>query len=563
MLTENRRLALAVLLPFVAAAVQGWLWEDLIRPYVWFLLFPAAFGSAWLAGWRGGLAGTAVGAGLVWYFFMPPTRSFRLQTHSAVFSIAAFVVMGSLFSWFFERYRRAQQQLAARYDQTFDAAPVGMAELGADGRWQRVNDRFCKILGYEREPLLRLDPQDLFQPGDSAAQPLIPAHQLSGEAHPIAREQRYRRADGGVGWVQLTVSPLDARRRGPPRQFLAVIEDIGARKAAEEALRQSEQRFRELVEQASSAILHWSVDGRITYANAFAQRLFGWTAEELVGQPVAMLVPERESTGQDLGGLVADIVAHPERFRSTVNENVCRDGRRLWMTWTNSALRDAQGRLTSILAVGSDVTELRAARAALRDSEDRIRFVLESARIGLWELDLETGAAVRSSLHDDLLGHGERKASWGFEDFVAHVLPDDREQVRESLRAAVERHTAWNIECRLRRADGQLRWIWVAGMPTRHPEGTAACMNGIVQDITDRKHAEIELQRQSTELLRRNDELERFNQASIGRELRMVELKQQVNELSTRLGEPAPYDVDFSAPSDTMPGKGVTGGDGA
>lgn len=337
---------------------------------------------------------------------------------------------------------------------------------------------------------------------------------------------------------------------------------IAARKATEEALCQSEQRFRDLVEQANSAILHWSVDGKITYANAFAQRLFGWTAEELIGQPVGMLVPERESTGQDLSSLVADIAAHPERFRSTVNENVCRDGRRLWMTWTNSAVRDADGRVGSILAVGNDVTELRSVRSALRESEDRIRFVLDATRIGSWELDLETGAALRSSLHDEVFGYPQRAPSWSFDDFLAHVLPDDLEQVRDSHRSAAANGTVWNIECRVRRVDGQVRWIWIAGMPLKQQGARAQRMTGIAQDITDRKRAEIQLQRHSDELRRRNDELERFNRASIGRELRMVELKQEVNELALRLGEAAPYDVGFTAPPGVAPGTGGAGAGG-
>jgi signal transduction histidine kinase len=110
------RLVLAVLLPFFACAVQWLLW-DTIKPYVWFLFFPAAFFSAWIGGLIGGLTATVISALLVWYFFIPPAFSFTLDNPASAFSIVVFVVMGGLFAFFFERLkhsmRRTDEALAA------------------------------------------------------------------------------------------------------------------------------------------------------------------------------------------------------------------------------------------------------------------------------------------------------------------------------------------------------------------------------------------------------------------------------------------------------------------
>lgn len=105
----NTRLGWAIILPFVACTVQWLLWET-IRPYVWFLFFPAAFFSAWIGGLRGGLAATVISALLVWFFFIPPVFSFELEHASAGFSIVVFVVMGGLFAFFFERLQQAMSR---------------------------------------------------------------------------------------------------------------------------------------------------------------------------------------------------------------------------------------------------------------------------------------------------------------------------------------------------------------------------------------------------------------------------------------------------------------------
>ena len=100
------RLALSVLLPFFACAVQWLLW-DALKPYVWFLFFPAAFFSAWIGGLAGGLAATGISTLLVWFVFIPPTFSFALDNPASAFALVVFVIMGALFAYIFERMRLA------------------------------------------------------------------------------------------------------------------------------------------------------------------------------------------------------------------------------------------------------------------------------------------------------------------------------------------------------------------------------------------------------------------------------------------------------------------------
>ena len=138
--------------------------------------------------------------------------------------------------------------------------------------------------------------------------------------------------------------------------------DITERRRAEETLRESESRYRELVQNANSAIIRWKSDGSIVFFNEYAQIFFGYSADEVIGKKVTMLVPERESTGADLTTLVQDIVNHPENYLNNVNENICKDGRRVWMAWTNKPILDETGRVAEILAVGTDITKREAGR---------------------------------------------------------------------------------------------------------------------------------------------------------------------------------------------------------
>jgi PAS domain S-box-containing protein len=136
--------------------------------------------------------------------------------------------------------------------------------------------------------------------------------------------------------------------------------------AAEAAHRESEQKYRELVENALSVIIKFDLEGRVTFFNEYAQELFGFTAQEMLGKDqFGTIIPETDSDGRDMRGLIPAICSDPERYRVNENENVTKDGRRLWMRWANRTIRDAQGRITGLLSVGLDISDRKQAERAL------------------------------------------------------------------------------------------------------------------------------------------------------------------------------------------------------
>jgi PAS domain S-box-containing protein len=144
--------------------------------------------------------------------------------------------------------------------------------------------------------------------------------------------------------------------------------DITQRKQAELRVADSEQKYRELVEHANSIILRWNSAGEITFLNEFGQRYFGYTAAEIIGRHVIdTIVPPTDSDGQNLQFMMEQICANPPAFEQNVNQNMRRNGERVWIAWTNKFVCDDQGKIVEILSIGSDITEQRRADDTIRE----------------------------------------------------------------------------------------------------------------------------------------------------------------------------------------------------
>jgi PAS domain S-box-containing protein len=227
------------------------------------------------------------------------------------------------------------------------------------GRFLRWNRTFEAVTGYTAAEIVHMNPLDFFVgPEKARVQERIAEVFEMGES---SIEAEFTSKDG-------TVRPyfFTGRRvtfEGKPC-LVGVGIDVSERKRAQDRLAESELKYRELVEHANSIILRWNSEGRVTFLNEFGQRFFGYSAEEIVGRHVlGTIVPDIESGGRDLRQLMDAICAAPEAFEQNINENMRRNGERVWIAWTNRIVRDGQGRVVEILSIGSDMTERKRAEA--------------------------------------------------------------------------------------------------------------------------------------------------------------------------------------------------------
>lgn len=154
--------------------------------------------------------------------------------------------------------------------------------------------------------------------------------------------------------------------------------------------------YRELVQSANTIVLRWDLQGRVTFLNDFGLEFFGYRSDELVGwSVVGTIVPETETSGRDLAQMIAELLQHPDRYVNNENENMRRNGERVWVTWRNRTLHDDTGRVRELLSIGIDTTERKRAEEALRDSERRYRVLFQSTPIALVERDV---SAVKAQL---------------------------------------------------------------------------------------------------------------------------------------------------------------------
>ncbi len=148
----------------------------------------------------------------------------------------------------------------------------------------------------------------------------------------------------------------------------ALNREISDRREIEQALRASEENYRDLVDSVNSIILRWDFRGRIIFMNSYCLFFFCYRSEEIYGRSVVgTIVPETESTTRrNLAQLMQVIQRDPDRFRTNENENMKKDGSRAWVYWNNRPIKDSEGRIVEILSVGTDITERRNMEAKLR-----------------------------------------------------------------------------------------------------------------------------------------------------------------------------------------------------
>jgi two-component system, chemotaxis family, CheB/CheR fusion protein len=196
----------------------------------------------------------------------------------------------------------------------------------------------------------------------------------------------------------------------------------------------------------------------------------------------------------DWSDLASDATSVLEKLITLEREVKSRDGCSYIMRVL--PYRTTEGVIDGIVVTLIDISErkrtedaLYATEKALREGDERLQFALENCHIGAWDLDLDNHTAYRSLEHDRIFGYTELLPEWGLGTFLEHALPEYRQEVEEMVRQATADKSGWTYECRIRRVDGQIRWIWFSGRYVTDASGHSRVV-GVVQDITARKEIE-------------------------------------------------------------------------
>jgi len=385
--------------------------------------------------------------------------------------------------------KRAEAALRASEEMfraTFEQATVGIAHRDPQGRWIRVNQKLCDMLGYSREEILAEPMFDPTHPDDRAE---IERHTnllLQGKVTTFTREKRVIVRSGAVGWVLVTVS-LVRKPSGMPDYSILVVQDISDRKRAEAALRASEEELRAAFDQATIGISLLTLEGRRLRVNQKLCDFLGYTREELMPLDVSEITHPAERA------LADDVL---RRLREGEMSSYTRDKRYLHKDgetvigrMTLTVVRDAAGVPGGLLSMVEDVTDRVHTENALRESEQRFRAAFEQAAVGM-ALSGADGRWLRVNQRlCDILGYSRDDLAQMTSVDVTH--PDEREQALEyRRRLAAGELTVYSRDKRYLHKDGRTVWATVSVSVIAGNDRAPALMIAAVEDITDRKNAE-------------------------------------------------------------------------
>ncbi len=368
-----------------------------------------------------------------------------------------------------------------------DIAPNSITVHDYDGHFLYANQKTFEIHGYSKEEFFSKNLAEIDVPS-SAARIEERMQQIAqyGEA---SFEVEHLRKDGSS--VPLEIFVKQVEWEGKPA-MLSIATDITERKASEAALRESESRFRELAELLPQAVYETDLQGTLTYANHMAFEMFGYSQEDVDAglNVLSTLSPEfREKARENFLKVVRG-----EELDEPIREYLAirKDGRTFPIN-IYSSLIIREGGLAGVRGIIIDITEQKKLEAELQRSRNRYRSLVSNVPGVVYRCLLDSDWTMLF-LNDDI----EEISGYPGSDFIRNAVrtyasiihPDDSAYVERSINEAVSLNEPWEIEYRIYTRNGDTRWVYENGRAAIDGEAETRVLDGIILDITDKKHAE-------------------------------------------------------------------------
>jgi len=392
--------------------------------------------------------------------------------------------------------RQAKKELKEsekKYKDLVEETPIGIANIDIIGILTYVNKRLEKITGYSREEVVG---KNVFKLGVFSNEMLkilkgrLKARLTGGTAR-LRREILLKCKNGKWIWIEITAKLI--KKWGIPSSLRITVQDITKRKRTENILQESEKKYRELVQNTNVIVLRMDINGCITFFNEFAQKFFGYTKDEILGKNVVgTIVPEMDTSYRDLKAMIKDIIQNPNLYTINENENIRRNGERVWILWTNKGAIDKDGHITEILCIGNDITEHKKTEEALYKSQQEFDSLFKSSPEALVYIDENSNILNINPRFTELFGYTlDEVKGKNLDGGIIHP-PGKMEEGKRLTKKALKGY--FYYETIRKKKDGTLFPVSVSGSNILI-DGHVKGILGIYINITERKKLEEELKK--------------------------------------------------------------------
>ena len=451
-----------------------------------------------------------------------------------------------------------------------------------ENKLQYCNQAFNEIFGYEKDELIGKSPEDIVIEEDKELLKEKKDLRLLDKSAPVKYEIRGRKKNGDIVHLMIfgTIAKLGDRKllignvldisqrtqldidlnRCKSNLEQKIIErteelfkankslekEIAERKDIEAKLIESQIKYRTLIDQSTSIVLELDTEGVILFINSFGKRLFDFKEEEIVGKNiVGTIVNEFDSFGYDLKTKLSIVSKNPDNYYSSENENVKKNGEKLWIAWTNNGIYSPEGKLIKTICFGIDRTKQKETERQLEkqyiqlqneiasrkkieqelekrvferteeliitnkslsneielnkkiqndliEKDSGLQLAAQSAKLAVWELDIKSGNLTWSNRVCELFGI-ENSEKNNMNSLLDLIHPDDKEKFKETNLLAIKGEKEYDTEYRVIHKDGHIIHIKSQGTLIRDSEGNPLKVIGVGRDITEQINSEKEL----------------------------------------------------------------------
>ena len=396
--------------------------------------------------------------------------------------------------WNKQLSRRVAQRTAeladseARFRATFEQAAVGIAHVSPEGRFLRLNKKFCDIVGYSEEEMHKLTFQDITHPDDLDKDLDLVQELLDGKSDSYTMEKRYLRKDGSAVWVNLTVKIL-RNEDGSPRWFVSVIEDITERVRARDEVKKSYEFLDHLTQAIPDAIFSVKLPERTVNWCADTYEVLGYEPKDCIGETTAKFYPSPDEEKQ-FGTLMENAVEEGKELVQT-ELRLRRKNGEIFPAEVKLAFMQEDDRVIGVTALVRDISERKEAEEKLQQSHDFFQYLLNSIPETVFYVKLPERVVVWINDSYNIMGlGGDPEHFKGLSTKSFFASEEDYERFGAVQRQAIEEGSPFmHTETMARHANGTVFPADVTGTFFKE-EGKVTGITAIARDITEVKNAE-------------------------------------------------------------------------